>query len=84
MFFLFFSFNLPCLIIHGDKDRICNINDSKLFIDNIKHKIKELYTIKDGYHEIYIDHEKDEFMNKVLSWIIKTRSYGKTDKRKNN
>lgn len=33
---------------------------------------------------MYIDYEKEEFRNKVLSWIVKTKSFGKTDKRKFN
>jgi esterase/lipase len=52
-----------------------------MFIKNIKHKIKELFIIKDGYHEIYHDFEKEIFMQKVLSWITKTINFGKTDKR---
>jgi len=72
---------LPCLVIHGDKDRICSAADSKYFIENIKHKVKEFYSIKNGYHEIYIDFEKEEFRNKILHWINKTKSQGKTDKR---
>lgn len=83
------SFNLPCLIIHGNKDRICNVQDSKYFIENIKQykyfdsfsKVKQLHIINDGYHEMYIDFEKEEFFNKTLSWIIETKNYGKTDKR---
>ena len=69
-------------MIQGEKDKICSIKDSKYFNENIKHKVKELYPIKEGLHEIYIDHEKEEFMNKVLSWILKTKNLGKTDKRK--
>lgn len=76
------SFNLPCLIIHGEKDKICDIRDSRHFIENIKHKVKELYAIKEGLHEIYIDHEKEEFRNKIFNWIVKTKNLGKTDKRK--
>jgi hypothetical protein len=43
-------------------------------------KVKELYVFNEGLHEIYIDFEKEEFFNKVLSWIVKTKGYGKTDK----
>ena len=35
-------------------------------------------------NEIYIDYEKEEFRNKILSWINKTKNLGKTDRRKNN
>lgn len=70
------------MVLHGEKDRITNPSDSKFFIDNIKHKIKELYLIKDGLHEMYLDYEKGEFRNKVLTWINKTKNFGKTDKRK--
>jgi hypothetical protein len=38
--------------------------------------------IKDGLHEMYLDYEKVEFRNKVLTWINKTKNFGKTDKRK--
>lgn len=38
--------------------------------------------IANGYHEMYIDIEKDKFFEKVLSWILNTRNFGKTDKRK--
>lgn len=51
-------------------------------MENIKHKVKELYVVKEGYHEMYIDFEKEEYMNKVFSWINKTKNFGKTDKRK--
>ncbi len=68
--------------MHGDKDRICSPADSKFFIDNIKTKVKEYYLIKNGYHEMYIDYEKEEFRNKILSWINKTKNLGKTDRRK--
>jgi alpha-beta hydrolase superfamily lysophospholipase len=70
------------LVLHGEKDRITSAADSKFFIDNIKHKVKEHYLIKDGLHEMYLDFEKEEFRNKVLSWINKTKNFGKTDKRK--
>jgi hypothetical protein len=36
----------------------------------------------EGYHEMYIDYEKDEFISKVYSWIVKMKGVGKTDKRK--
>jgi hypothetical protein len=30
---------------------------------------------------MYLDFEKEEFMNKIVSWINKTKMAGKTDKR---
>jgi esterase/lipase len=71
------------LILHGEKDRICKFSDSKYFFENIKHKVKELYTFKEGLHEVYLDFEKEEFKNKIVTWITKTKNYGKTDKRMN-
>ena len=29
------NFSLPCLIIHGDEDKITNIQHSKIFYENI-------------------------------------------------
>jgi hypothetical protein len=43
--------------------------------------VKELYVIENGLHEIYIDYEKDKFFQKVLSWILNTRNFGKSNLR---
>lgn len=72
---------MPLLILHGEKDKITSAADSKFFFDNIKNKTKEFYLFKDGYHEVYLDFEKEEYRNKILSWIIKTKGSGKTDRR---
>jgi alpha-beta hydrolase superfamily lysophospholipase len=37
--------------------------------------------VKDGYHEIFNDKERDEYINKIFSWINKNRDAGKTDRR---
>ena len=39
--------------------------------------------IKNGYHEIYLDYEKDEVCKKILEWITASKPFGKTDKRNN-
>lgn len=30
------NFSLPCLIIHGDQDKLCNVQHSKIFFENIR------------------------------------------------
>lgn len=40
-----------------------------------------MYIFPEGMHEVYIDYEKEEYREKILSWIVKTKSFGKTDKR---
>ena len=44
-------------------------------------KVKELFIIENGYHEIYNDCEREEYFNKILEWCQKTKTIGKTDKR---
>ncbi len=44
-------------------------------------KTKELYIINNGYHEMYIDIERNEFFSKMYQWIIDTKHIGKTDRR---
>lgn len=46
-------------------------------------KVKELYVVKNGYHEMYLDKEREEFFEKILIWITENKSIGKTDRRKN-
>lgn len=75
-------FNVPCLILHGDADKYCNVNHSKTFYDNIRSKEKDILIFSNGYHELYKDTCKNQFFEKCYSWITKTISKGKTDKRK--
>jgi hypothetical protein len=43
--------------------------------------VKELYTIKEGYHHLFIDYEKDIYYTKIVDWINSTLKVGKTNKR---
>jgi len=44
-------------------------------------KNKEIYIVKNGFHEMFNDVERDEYINKIFTWISKNRDAGKTDRR---
>lgn len=46
-------------------------------------KNKELVVYDNGFHEMYCDFEKEEMFNKIISWIKKNKTVGKTDFRMN-
>lgn len=77
------NFSLPCVILHGDQDRLIGINNSRVFVDNIKSKVKDLVIFENGYHELYKDTNKMLYFEKAYQFIMKNKNSGKTDKRKN-
>ncbi len=62
------EWDIPVLIMHGEKDRLAFVDGSREFAS----KIKGDYTLKvwDGlYHEIHNELEKEEVFNFLLKWL---------------
>lgn len=58
----------PMLLIHGTKDQITSHLASKEFADNAGEKV--IFTsLKDGYHELHHDLEKDLVLDQISHWI---------------
>lgn len=61
---------LPVIILHGKKDKIVPYSGSMSLYQNISSKDKTLELFEEGYHELWNDYEKEEFIDKVSKWII--------------
>ncbi len=61
--------SLPALILHGKKDRIVPYSGSVNLYQNISSKDKTLELFEEGFHELWNDYEKEDFISKVTSWI---------------
>ncbi len=61
---------LPVIILHGKKDKIVPYSGSVSLYQDISSKDKTLELFEEGYHELWNDYEKEEFIDKVSKWII--------------
>ncbi len=60
---------LPCLVVHGGADRICDPQDSKLFIDNVTCAGKERIEYEGYFHEVYNEPGKERVFADVEAWL---------------
>lgn len=61
----------PCLILHGDDDRIVTKEASKWLYDNISSSDKELKLYGDFFHEILNEEDKERVIEDLKAWIEK-------------
>ena len=40
-----------------------------------------MYAVNNGYHEMYLDKEREEYFSKIFNWVCETKDIGKTDRR---
>lgn len=66
--------SLPLIIFHGKKDRIVPYMGSVTLYQNVSSKDKTLELFEKGYHELWNDYEKKEFIRKIVEWM-KERFY---------
>ena len=60
---------LPLLVIHGSADIIVSPSGSQALHDKAASADKTLHLFPDGYHEIFNDLDKEEFMAEIITWI---------------
>jgi alpha-beta hydrolase superfamily lysophospholipase len=60
---------IPTLIFHGENDNICDVEGSKLFFQMIPAKRKDLYLVRDAYHEVFNEPSRGELQDKLLEWL---------------
>lgn len=65
------KYTYPCLILHGDDDRIVTMDASKWFYEEINSSDKEIKLYKDFFHEILNEKEKDIVIKDIKEWIDK-------------
>ncbi len=62
---------LPLLIVHGQKDRLVNPEDSQRFFKNVTFADKERIEYPGGFHEPHNDIEHSKVMADIEGWIVK-------------
>ena len=60
---------VPCVIFHGDKDSFNDLEASKRFFYSLGTNQKELYVVRDAYHEVFNEKGKEQLMDKLLEWL---------------
>ncbi len=65
------NYQTPILMIYSEKDKLASLNYGKLFYQKIKSERKELFILKESYHNIFNDLEKEIVFKKILSWVEK-------------
>ena len=63
------KYNYPCLIIHGEKDKIVPKETAIFLYNNILSKDKEIKIYDDLFHEILNEKEKDKILLDIINWI---------------
>jgi len=63
------SFKLPVGIMHGTVDKLCELEGSKYFIENIGSEDKSLKIYEGLYHELFREPEKEEVIAYMLDWF---------------
>lgn len=63
------TYDLPCLILHGQKDSIVPNTISIDFYQQINSEDKELVIYSGLYHEILNELKKDDILNTIIIWL---------------
>ncbi|GMG95876.1 alpha/beta hydrolase [Tepidimicrobium xylanilyticum] len=63
------KYDYPCLILHGEMDRIVPREASIFLYNNIKSKDKEIKIYDNIYHEILNENEKDRILLDIINWV---------------
>jgi len=60
---------LPCLIVHGGQDRLCDPQGSQAFFDNLTCAGKERIEYEGYFHEVYNEPGKERVFADVEAWL---------------
>lgn len=63
------DFEPPLLLLHGDADRLVNVEESKKFFAQVKQPDKKLIIYPGGYHESHNDLHKEQMLADLESWL---------------
>lgn len=64
-------YECPCLILHGEKDKIVPKETAIFLYNSISSKDKEIKIYDDLYHEILNEEERDKVLFDMINWIYK-------------
>ena len=60
---------MPCLIVHGGEDRLCDPQASKRFYDSVAFPDKERIEYDGYFHEVYNELGKEKVFADVEAWL---------------
>ena len=63
------KYEYPCLITHGEKDKIVPKEASIYLYSKISSKDKEIKIYDNLYHEILNENDKDKILSDIINWI---------------
>jgi len=63
------EFKPPLLLIHGEADRLVNVQASRDFFARVPHNDKKLIIYEGGYHESHNDLEHERVVGDIESWL---------------
>ena len=64
------EYNYPCLILHGEEDKIVLSKSSKWLFKSVNSKDKYLKIYENSYHEILNEkEEKEEVIDDIINWM---------------
>ena len=63
------EFNIPILLIHSKEDDLTSEKSAKVVYKNIKSEDKNMIILKDSYHMVLYDNEKEFVMQKALEFM---------------
>ena len=63
------DFKVPIMIIHGSADPLTSPKGSQTFFEHITIEDKTLKLYEGGYHQSFIDVNRDEVLRDVVNWL---------------
>lgn len=63
------DYKYPCLLTHGEMDRVVPCKNSQRFYENISSIDKEIKIYDNLYHEILNEREKDQILEDMVQWL---------------
>lgn len=61
--------NLPMLVLHGGADHIVSPSGSETLHQEASASDKTLRMYPDGYHELFNDLDKEQFLEEIVTWM---------------
>ncbi len=63
-------YTLPCLLIHGEKDRVISKKASEYFHTNISSADRQLKIYKNLTHEIFDEKNRGQVLHDINTWLL--------------
>ena len=63
------GWKLPTLMVHGDQDKLADVNGSRRFAGEIGSTDKTYHEVAGGYHELFNDTEREDLTRELLAWL---------------